>query len=207
MQHKVKIIPGHPIQAPDGKTNYSRETVEKDANEFMEGKEVVIVGGGNTSVTEAEHLAKFASKVTIVHILDKLTATDPIKDVVMADPKIEIMYNSTVVEIKGDGEHSTDVVVENQQNKTRKTIPAYGVFIAIGFKPNTDMFAGQLELDDVGHILLKERTQTSKEGVFAAGDVADTVYKQAITSAGDGCKAALDAEIYLTGQISVVYTK
>ena len=172
---------------------------------FMEGKEVVIVGGGNSAVTEAEHLSKFASKVTIVHILDKLTATDPIKDKVMADPKIEILYNSTVVEIKGDGEHSQEVVVENQQDKTQTTLLAYGVFIAIGLRPNTDIFKDQLELDDHGYIVLKEKQQTSVEGVFAAGDVCDKIYKQAITSSGDGCKAVLDCEIYLTGKISVTY--
>ena len=174
---------------------------------FMEGQEVVIVGGGNTAVTEAEHLSHFARKVTIVHILDKLTATDPIKDRVLADPKVTLIYNSTVLEIKGDGEHITEVVIENQKDKSTSILPAYGLFIAIGFKPNTDLFQGQMEIDRWGHLILKENTQTSVEGVFAAGDVVDHRYKQAITSAGDGCKAALDAEMYLTGKITVTYTK
>ena len=132
--------------------------------------------------------------------------TDPIKDKVLENPKIQIIYSSTVVEIKGDGEHSQEVVVENQQDKSQTTLPAFGVFIAIGLIPGTEMFKGQLELDEAGHILLPYGTQqTSVEGVFAAGDVCDIRYKQAISSAGDGCKAALDAEIFLTGTIAITY--
>ena len=115
----------------------------------------------------------------------------------LADPKIEILYNSTVVEIKGDGEHSQEVVIENLNDKTQKTILGYGVFIAIGIKPNTDMFKGQVELTEWGYIKLIERQKTSVQGVFAAGDVSDPIYRQAITSAGAGCMAALDAERFL----------
>jgi thioredoxin reductase (NADPH) len=172
---------------------------------FMQEKEVVIVGGGNSAVTEAEYLTKFASKITIVQALDALTATDPIKDKVLADPKITIIYNSTVIEMKGDGEHVTHVVIENQEDKSKTTVPAFGVFIAIGLIPSTKIFQGQIELDENGYIILKHRTQTNVAGVFAAGDVSDPLYKQAITSSGDGCKAALDCEIYLTGKISVSY--
>ena len=173
---------------------------------FMEGQEVIIVGGGNSAVTEAEHLSHFATKVTVIHILDKLTATDPIKDKILVNPKINFIYNSTVTEFKGNDDHLTSVVIQNQQNKSVKELPCYGAFIAIGLKPNVDFLGGQVELDQWNHIVLKRGTMTSKEGVFAAGDVADHTYKQAITSAGDGCKAALDAEMYLTGKISVSYS-
>lgn len=165
---------------------------------FYNGKEVIVVGGGNTAVTEAEHLLHFASKVTIVHILDQLTANDPIKDKVLENPKASFIYNSTIVEIKGDGQRVTEIVVENQNDKSRTTIKADGVFVAIGFNPNTQLFKDQLEVDQYGYLVLKGHTQTSKEGVFAAGDVADFLYRQAITSAGMGCMAALDAQRYLS---------
>lgn len=165
---------------------------------FYNGKEVIVVGGGNTAVTEAEHLLHFASKVTIVHILDQLTANDPIKDKVLENPKASFIYSSTIVEIKGDGQRVTEIVVENQNDKSRTTVKADGVFVAIGFNPNTQLFKDQLEVDQYGYLVLKGHTQTSKEGVFAAGDVADFLYRQAITSAGMGCMAALDAQRYLS---------
>lgn len=165
---------------------------------FYNGKEVIVVGGGNTAVTEAEHLLHFASKVTIVHILDQLTANDPIKDKVLENPKASFIYSSTIVEIKGDGQRVTEIVVENQKDKSKTTLKADGVFIAIGFNPNTQLFKDQLEVDQYGYLVLKGHTQTSKEGVFAAGDVADFLYRQAITSAGMGCMAALDAQRYLS---------
>ncbi len=174
---------------------------------FYEGKEVVILGGGNTAVTEAEYLTRFASKVTVIHILDKLTATDPIKDKVLSHPKVSFIYKSTIVEIIGDGQKVTGVVLEHQETKERTLVPTAGLFIAIGFVPNTDLFKGQLDIDQYGYLILKGKTATSKEGVFAAGDVADYRYKQAITAAGDGCMAALDCEMYLTGGITTVYSK
>ena len=165
---------------------------------FYSNKEVIVVGGGNSAVTEAEHLLHFASKVTVVHILDQLTATDPIKDKVLNSSKAAFMYNSTVVEIQGDGQRVTHVVIENQKDKSQTTIKADGVFVAIGFNPNTQLFKDQLKIDQYGYLVLSGHTQTSKEGVFAAGDVADFLYRQAITSAGMGCMAALDAQRYLS---------
>jgi len=165
---------------------------------FYSGKEVIVVGGGNSAVTEAEHLLHFASKVTVVHILDQLTANDPIKDKVLENPKASFIYSSTVVEIKGDGQRITEIVVENQKDKSQTTIKADGLFVAIGFNPNTQLFKDQLEVDQYGYLVLKGHTQTSKEGIFAAGDVADFLYRQAITSAGMGCMAALDAQRYLS---------
>lgn len=174
---------------------------------FYEGKEVVIIGGGNTAMTEAEHLTHFARKVTVIHILDKLTANDPIKDRVLAHPNVTFMYNSTVKRIVGADFRVTGVEVENQITKEVMPLACDGVFITIGLKPATDIFKGQLDIDQYGYIKLSGKTGTSKAGVFAAGDVADYKYKQAITAAGDGCMAALDCEHYLTGQNLTVYSK
>ncbi len=164
---------------------------------FFEGKNIVIVGGGNTAVTEAEHLTHFAKSVTVVHILDALTANDPIKDKVLAHPKAKFIYSSTVVEIKGDGSHVTEVVLEHQKTKERSILATQGVFIAIGFNPNTGLFKGQLAMDTYGYLTVTNHTRTSVPGVFAAGDVSDYRYRQAITSAGVGCMAALDAQAFL----------
>ncbi|MBD3273110.1 thioredoxin-disulfide reductase [Candidatus Dependentiae bacterium] len=164
---------------------------------FFQDKNVIIVGGGDSAVTEAEHLRNFAKKVTIIHILEELTATDPIKDKILEDPKVEIIYNSTLTKIEGDGEKATKVEIEHQKTNDKKTLETDGVFIAIGMKPNTEFLKDQIELDEYGYIILKEKTSTSKEGVFAAGDVHDYVYKQAITASGFGCMAALDCQKYL----------
>lgn len=164
---------------------------------FFTDKNVVIVGGGDSAMTEAEHLTHFVKKLTVVHILDKLTGKDPIKDKVLANPKVEVLYSSAVKEIKGDGQKVTSVVIQNQLDKSLKTIPADGVFVAIGLAPNTSIFKGQLEIDKYGYITVKDNTKTSVEGVFVAGDVADYRYRQAITSAGTGCMAALDCQAYL----------
>jgi thioredoxin reductase (NADPH) len=167
---------------------------------LYEGKEVIIVGGGNTAVTEAEHLMHIAKKITIVHIHDKLSATDPIKDKVLANPKVQVIYNATVVEIQGDGKRVTHAVIENQKDKKRTTVASDGVFIAIGFKPNTEVFKNHIAMDQYGYITVRDHTRTSVEGVFAAGDVADYRYRQAITSSGAGCMAALDVQSFLAGK-------
>lgn len=164
---------------------------------FYKDKDVIVVGGGNTAVTEAEHLLHFAKSVTIVHILDKLTATDPIKDKILNHPNMRFIYNSTIKEIKGDGTRVTTALVENQQTKEVAAVATEGIFVAIGFSPNTTLFKGQLELDQYGYLLLNDHTHTSKPGIFAAGDVSDYRYRQAITSAGAGCMAALDAQSFL----------
>lgn len=164
---------------------------------FYQDKNVFIVGGGNTAVTEAEHLLHFVKKLTIVHILDALTANDPIKDRVLASPKASFMYNSTVTQIKGDGQRVTELVIENQKDKSTKTVLADGVFIAIGFNPNTGIFKDQLAMDKFGYLTVTHHTRTSIEGVFAAGDVSDYRYRQAVTSAGIGCMAALDCQAFL----------
>ncbi len=164
---------------------------------FYVDRDVVVVGGGNTAVTEASFLTRFTKKITIVQIEDALSANDPIKDDVLNNPDITFMYGSTIKEMKGDGTHLKEVVVENVKTGEQKTIPAEGLFIAIGFKPNTGMFKGELEMDKFGYLKLHDQTKTSKDGVFAAGDVADYRYMQAVTAAGFGCMAALDCEKYV----------
>jgi len=165
---------------------------------FFQGKDVVIVGGGDTAMTEAEHLAHFANKITVVHILDKLTGNDPIKDKVLSHPKVSFIYNSTVSEIKGDGTRVNEVVVQNQQTKELSSLNVQGIFIAIGFNPNTGIFKNQIDLDQYGYIKMTSVTHTSVEGVFAAGDCEDYRYRQAVVAAGVGCMAALDAQSYLS---------
>lgn len=170
---------------------------------FYKGKDVIVVGGGNTAVTEVEHLTHFAKTVTVVHILDKLSATDPIKDKVLNHPNVTIIYESTIKEIQGNGTHVTHAVIENQKTGAQQALPTDGIFVAIGFTPNTALFRGQLEIDQFGYLVIEGHTKTSKPGVFAAGDVSDYRYRQAITSAGVGCMAALDAQTFLGLQDSI----
>jgi thioredoxin reductase (NADPH) len=165
---------------------------------FYPDKNVVVVGGGDTAMEDASFLKKFTKKITIVHILDKLTASHAMQQRVINDPDITIMYSSTVTELQGDGKHVTGAVVTNQLTSAKTTLFADGVFIAIGLSPNTAVFKDHIACDKWGFINLTNQTNTSVEGVFAAGDVHDYRYRQAITSAGAGCMAALDAERYLS---------
>ncbi len=164
---------------------------------FYRDKEVVVVGGGNTAVTEVEHLTHHAKKVTVIQISDALSATDPIKFKILDHPKVSFIYSSIVKEIKGDGEKVTGLMVENTLDKSLTELKADGIFVAIGFNPNTELFKDQLERDKIGYLEVTKNTITSVAGVFAAGDVADWKYRQAITSAGMGCIAALDAQAFL----------
>lgn len=163
---------------------------------------LVVVGGGDSAAEEASYLTKFASKVYLVHRRDKLRASKIMAERVLANAKIEPVWNSVVHEVLGNDEKGvTGVHVKNREQKSR-IIEATGMFAAIGHTPNTKFLRGQLETDDKGFVMLKDphRTTTSIEGVFAAGDVADPIYKQAITAAGMGCKAALDAERWLAAK-------
>lgn len=164
---------------------------------FYPNKKVVIVGGGDTAMEDASFMTKFTEDITIVHILDKLTASPSMQKRVLDNPKIKLIYNHTISEIKGNGKHVTEIVISNQKTGESKTLTTDVVFLAIGQKPNTSLFKGQLELDHMGYIKQFSGTKTSIEGVFVAGDVADYQYRQAITSAGTGCMAALDAQRYL----------
>jgi thioredoxin reductase (NADPH) len=172
---------------------------------FYKNQEVAVIGGGNTAVEEALYLANIASKVTLVHRRDKFKAEAILVDKLMArvaEGKIELALFHTLDEVLGDNSGVTGMRLKNVNDGSTKEIPLKGVFIAIGHKPNTDIFAGQLEMEG-GYIVTQmgrtgNATATSVTGVFAAGDVQDHIYRQAVTSAGTGCMAALDAERYLT---------
>ena len=173
---------------------------------FYRGQEVAVIGGGNTAVEEALYLANIASKVTLVHRRDKFKAEAILVDKLMErvkEGKIELQLFHVLEEVLGDDSGVTGIRIKNNQSGETKDIALKGVFIAIGHKPNTDLFAGQLEMEN-GYIITKNgrdgnATATSVPGVFAAGDVQDHIYRQAVTSAGTGCMAALDAERYLDG--------
>jgi thioredoxin reductase (NADPH) len=172
---------------------------------FYKNQDVAVIGGGNTAVEEALYLANIASKVTLVHRRDKFKAEAILVDKLMArvaEGKIELALFHTLDEVIGDKSGVTGMRLKNVNDSSTKEIPLKGVFIAIGHKPNTDIFAGQLEMEG-GYIVTQmgrtgNATATSVTGVFAAGDVQDHIYRQAVTSAGTGCMAALDAERYLT---------
>ncbi|MDQ7062701.1 MAG: thioredoxin-disulfide reductase [candidate division KSB1 bacterium] len=166
---------------------------------FFRGQEIAIVGGGDSAMEEALFLTKFATKVTVIHRRDQLRASKIMQERAFKNEKIEFKWNSVVKDVKDvEAGKVTGVVLENVKTGEISELPVSGLFIAIGHKPNTDILRGQVEMDEAGYIITKERTQTSVEGVFAAGDVADHVYRQAITAAGMGCQAALDAERYLS---------
>lgn len=165
---------------------------------FFRGKEVAVIGGGDTAIEEALFLTRFATKVTLIHRRDQLRASKILQDKAFKNEKIAFLWDSVVVDILGgDVGHVTGVRIKNVKSGAVTDYPCDGVFIAIGHSPNTGIFKGQIELDENGYILLKERTSTSVPGVFAAGDVADPYYRQAITAAGMGCMAAIDAERFL----------
>ncbi|MBJ9985772.1 thioredoxin-disulfide reductase [Acinetobacter sp. S40] len=171
---------------------------------FYKNQKVMVVGGGNTAVEEALYLSNIASHVTLVHRRDSLRSEKILQDHLFAkekEGKISIVWNHQVDEVLGDNTGVTSVRLKSTRDESTQTIDVQGLFVAIGHKPNTDMFEGQLELRD-GYIQVQSGTKgnataTSVAGVFAAGDVADNIYRQAITSAGSGCMAALDADFYL----------
>lgn len=171
---------------------------------FYRDQKVVVVGGGNTAVEEALYLSNIASEVTLVHRRDQLKAEKMLQDKILAKAEngnINIIWDHTLDEVLGDDSGVTGVRLKSRLNETTRELDVQGVFIAIGHKPNTDIFAGQLDMQD-GYLRVKSGTEgnataTSVPGVFAAGDVSDHVYRQAITSAGVGCMAALDSEKYL----------
>ena len=167
---------------------------------FFRGQEIAVVGGGDSAMEEAIFLTKFASKVTLIHRRDTLRASKIMQDKARANPKIEWRLNSVVDEITSGGKGEvTAVVVHDVASADRTQIPVAGVFVAIGHTPNTQLFRHQIELDAGGYIVTHDGAKTSVPGVFACGDVQDHVYRQAITAAGTGCMAALDAEHYLDG--------
>ena len=163
---------------------------------FFKGKELIVVGGGDSAMEEATFLTKFSSKVTIVHRRDKLRASKIMQDRAMKNEKISFLWNSAVEDILGN-DLVTGVLVKNLVTSKVMEIPCAGVFVAIGHRPNTTLFSGQIDLDAKGYIRTTNGTATSVPGVFAAGDVQDSTYRQAVTAAGSGCMAAIDAERFL----------
>jgi len=163
---------------------------------FFEDKRTVVVGGGDTAMEEALALSKFAKEVKVIHRRDKLRASKVLQERAFNEPKISFVWNSTVVEILGK-DRVEGIRLQRVDSGAESEMECDAVFIAIGHKPNTDTFRGQIELDENGFVVSKGDTGTSVEGVFVAGEARDPRYKQAITAAGEGCKAALDAERYL----------
>lgn len=168
---------------------------------FFRDQEIIVVGGGDTAMEEALFLTTFASRVHIVHRRDAFRASAIMANRVMEHPKINVIWNSVLEEILGDDE-VTGVRIKNVKTGEVQDMPISGVFVAIGHKPNTELFAGQLDMNDVGYLTLRDggSTLTSADAVYAAGDVADPVYRQAITAAGTGARAALDARRWLESQ-------
>jgi thioredoxin reductase (NADPH) len=165
---------------------------------FFREKEVAVVGGGDSAMEEALFLTKFATRITIIHRRDRFRASKIMADRALRHGKIRVLWNTVVEDVIGDGSVS-GLQLRDVNTGERRDFRVDGLFVAIGHHPNTDLFRGQIELDDKGYVVLKEHTMTSVEGVFAAGDVHDSRYRQAVTAAGWGCMAAMDVEKYLEG--------
>ncbi len=163
---------------------------------FFKKKDVIVVGGGDTAMEEATFLTRYVNHVTLIHRRDSFRASKIMQDRVNNNPKISVLMNTEVVEVLGD-DAVTGVQLRNVQTGEEHKLPVQGVFVAIGHQPNTSLFKGILDMDNAGYILPKENTMTNIPGVFAAGDVTDHRYRQAITAAGDGCRAAIDMERWL----------
>jgi thioredoxin reductase (NADPH) len=172
---------------------------------FFRGKEVAVIGGGNTAVEEAIYLTNHATKVTLIHRRDSLRAEKVMQDRLFKNPKVEMMWDSELAEVLGktDGmaPEVTGIRVKNVKTGATKDVALHGVFVAIGHTPNTDLFKGVLKMDESGYLITKpDSTKTDIPGVFAAGDVQDPVFRQAVTAAGTGCMAALEAERFLAAE-------
>ncbi len=165
---------------------------------FFRNKAIAVVGGGDTAMEEAIFLTKFASSVTVVHRRHELRASKIMQDRALNHPKISFIWDSHVVDILGS-DRVKGVMIENLKSRDTHELTIEGLFVAIGYTPNTEIFRGQIDLDERGYVRLVDRTKTNVPGVFVAGDVEDYHYRQAITAAGDGCRAAMDVEVFLQG--------
>jgi thioredoxin reductase (NADPH) len=167
---------------------------------FFRGRQIAVVGGGDSAMEEAIFLTRFAEKVLVIHRRDTLRASKIMQERAFANPKIEFIWDSVVVDLMG-AERLEGAVIENVKTGEKTTLPVTGLFVAIGHRPNTDLFAGVLDMDDNGYLItVPGSTATNVEGVFASGDVQDHTYRQAVTAAGSGCMAAIDAERWLESQ-------
>jgi thioredoxin reductase (NADPH) len=168
---------------------------------FFRGVDVAVVGGGDTAIEEANFLTKYANKVYLVHRRAELRASKVMQERARKNPKIEFVWNTGVEEVLGDGKAMTGLRLKSTKDGSTRDLAVQGFFLAIGHEPNTGVFKGQLDMNEVGYLNVKApSTRTSREGVFAAGDVADPNYRQAVTAAGSGCAAAIDAERFLGEQ-------
>ena len=165
---------------------------------FFRNKDVVVVGGGDTALEEAIFLTKFARSVTMIHRRKELRGSKIMQDRAQNNPKIRFVWDSVVCDVLGS-DHVQGVKIENLHNKQTSELTVDGVFVAIGYTPNTKILEGQVELDEKGYVKVNDQSRTNVEGVFVAGDVEDYHYRQAITAAGAGCRAAMDAEVYIEG--------
>jgi thioredoxin reductase (NADPH) len=184
----------------DGETTYAGKGVSYCATcdgPFFRNQELIVAGGGDSAVEEATFLTKFATTVHLVHRRDELRASKVMQERAFADKKIKFHWNKNVIEIIGNAKVQK-VVLEDVKTAEKTTLEVGGIFVAIGHEPNTKLFVDQIELDKQGYVILKENTKTSLDGVFAAGDVHDHRYRQAITAAGFGCMAAIDVDKYLS---------
>jgi thioredoxin reductase (NADPH) len=166
---------------------------------FFRGRDIVVVGGGDSALEEANFLTKFGETVTVVHRRKELRASKIMQDRAFANPKVRFVWDSVVTDIVGESKVEA-VVLKDVVSGAESTLPTAAVFVAIGHTPTTELFVGQLDLDDAGYILTGDGTATNRPGVFACGDVVDHTYRQAITAAGMGCMAAIDAERWLESQ-------
>jgi thioredoxin reductase (NADPH) len=165
---------------------------------FFRGKTIAVVGGGDSAVEEATFLTKFADKVTIIHRRDELRASKIMQQRAFDNPKVDFMWNTIVTEAIGQPETGlTALRVKDTKDGSEREVPFEGLFLAIGHRPNTEFLGGQVDMDENGYLITHDGTKTNVEGVFACGDVQDHIYRQAITAAGSGCMAAIDAERYL----------
>lgn len=165
---------------------------------FFKNKDVAVIGGGDTAMEEATFLTRYANHVTVIHRRDTLRASKIMQDRAFKNPKISFIWNTEVTEVLGEHE-LTGLRLHNVKTNEESILPVQGFFLAIGHQPNTELFKGILDMDTVGYIVPVEHTMTNIPGVFAAGDVTDHRYRQAVTAAGDGCRAAIDAERWLEG--------
>ena len=165
---------------------------------FFKGKEVAVVGGGNVAIEEADFLTKFASKVYLIHRRDKLRGDKILADRIKDNEKVEILWSSEVKELKGD-KHLDGIIIEKNKTNERKNIDIKGLFMAVGYDPRTEIFKGQIDLDEKNYIITDEKQRTNKDGIFAAGDVQEPDFNQVIVAAGTGAKAAMQVDKYLIG--------